>query len=246
MSYVKQLLGGQPIRFAPSETSTTREYQVDQTLPMGLTGLEFLRYLDTGTLPPAVSESQLAWISAMREMVDTGLQEIKGNVQGSVVSGVGMVAGAAFGVGRVASQASEAASGLGWIRPPGWRLPKNGKWEGTPGHSNFFPEDAARLGLKEGEAVPFKCGKPDFTKWSQGTYVAESPLTGFHAQDQAIMKRTLAKQQGGSINDVETRLKNLNLVLHHSGENEFQLVPQVLHSQIRATGSAFELRQGVK
>ena len=47
-----------------------------------------------------------------------------------------------------------------WVRPRGWRLPKNGTWEGTPGNSNFIPNNPAELGLKPGEVSPSATASP--------------------------------------------------------------------------------------
>jgi hypothetical protein len=199
---------------------------------------------DTGKLPDGATQSQLDLISAQRDMIDTGLQEIKNNVQGTVVGGATTVAGAVFGLGRLGSEAGEITGGTGWVRPKGWRLPKNGTWSGAEGNSEFIPSNPATLGLKEGETIPFKNGKPDFTKWSKGSYESKVPLTGNHQADRNIMKDDLADKQKQSGAEIDRLLKQQGVRLHHSGGNGYQLIPNALHDNIKGTGAACELRNG--
>ena len=99
--------------------------------------------------------------------------------------------GAAEKTGQEAAQTDK-----GWVRPKGWQLPKNGKWDGTPGDSNFTPNNPAELGLKAGEAVPFRNGRPDFSKWSKGNFTSEQPLTGDPVADRTTMIQAIAKEKG--------------------------------------------------
>jgi hypothetical protein len=145
-----------------------------------------------------------------------------------------------------------------WTRPPGWRLPKNGTWEGTPGHSNFIPSNPAALGLKPGEVVPFTNGRPDFSKWTfdldgklapNTLFTAKETLTGVHPVDQPKMVKALAAQKGWTVTKTEEWLTANEYVLHHAGGNTFQLLDGRLHGAtawgyngIRHMGGAYELR----
>ena len=138
-----------------------------------------------------------------------------------------------------------------WVRPKGWRLPKNGTWEGTPGHSNFKPTNPAELGLKPGEVVPFRNGRPDFSNWSKGNFASKEALIGEWNADAPKMIKALAEQKGWTQQQVKDWLTKERLSLHHSGGNNFQLIPWELHGNpsavppingIRHMGSAFDLR----
>jgi hypothetical protein len=156
-------------------------------------------------------------------------------------------ANAAARVGR--QRAPATAAGGEWVRPPGWRLPKNGTWEGTPGHSNFKPTNPAELGLNPGEVVPFRNGRPDFSNWSKGNYTSGKKLVGDHGLDQQAMKESLAKSKGWTVRQTEDWLRDNQYVLHHSGGDNFQLLDAKLHGAgawgengIRHMGGAFDLR----
>jgi hypothetical protein len=139
-----------------------------------------------------------------------------------------------------------------WVRPKGWRLPKNGTWEGTPGNSNFRPNNPAELGLEPGEVVPFRNGRPDFSKWSKGNFTSREPLTGDPVSDRTKMLRTIAAEKGWTQQQVEEWLQREGLSLHHAGGNSTQLIPSQLHGNRTAVppipglshmGGAFDLRQ---
>jgi hypothetical protein len=136
-----------------------------------------------------------------------------------------------------------------WVRPKGWRLPRKGKWEGTPGHSNFKPDNPAELGLKPGEVIPFREGIPDLSKWSKGNFTSEQKLTGVHGTDQTKMIRQLAESKGWSVAQTEAWLTTNEYVLHHAGGQLFQLIDARLHGAtawgyngLRHMGAAFNLR----
>jgi hypothetical protein len=143
------------------------------------------------------------------------------------------------------------ANGSEWVRPKGWRLPKNGTWDGTPGHSNFKPANPAELGLKPGEVVPFRNGRPDFSQWSKGNFTSKETLIGEWNVDAPKMIKTLAEQKGWTQQQAKEWLTKERLSLHHSGGNDFQLIPWELHGNpsavppiqgIRHMGGAFDLR----
>lgn len=143
------------------------------------------------------------------------------------------------------------AAGAEWVRPPGLKLPKNGTWEGTPGNSNFKPTNSAELGLKPGDVVPFRQGRPDFSPWSKGNFTSKEPLTGVWQADREKMYRALAQEKGWSIQKVKDWLTAEKYSPHHSGGDNFQLIPWALHGNpnavppiqgVRHTGGAFDLR----
>jgi RHS repeat-associated protein len=119
-----------------------------------------------------------------------------------------------------------------WVKPKGWQLPQNGTWDGTPGHSNFKPNNPAELGLKPGEVVPFRNGYPDFSKWTKETFTAKKQLTGNPQKDQKIMIQTVAEAKGWTQKKTQKWLATADgdgYSLHHAGGDTIQLVPSRLH-----------------
>jgi hypothetical protein len=143
----------------------------------------------------------------------------------------------------VADAGQGGAPNTNWIKPKGWKLPKNGKWEGVPGNSNFKPTNPAALGLKPGEVVPFRNGYPDFSQWQRGNPLNVSGLNGDHANDMPLIYEKLA-QEMGLPNPTAARnwLADQGLTPHHAGGNSVQLIPRDLHGGVRHTGGAWELR----
>lgn len=138
-----------------------------------------------------------------------------------------------------------------WEKPPGWRLPRKGKWIGKRGHGLYRPPNPSKYGLKPGEYVPFKNGVPDFSKWSKGNYKIKG-LKGNHEFDMPHIHKELAKRWNKSKFDGrrtwnQTQVKNWlskkNLTPHHYKGQQVQLVPGDVHS-IRHTGSAKVMRDG--
>jgi hypothetical protein len=135
------------------------------------------------------------------------------------------------------------------------RLPKDGVWTGEPGHSYFIPDNPSALGLKPGEVVPFRNGRPMFTKWRKGDrYTANQKLEGDGPVDKATFERTLrdlfnsqGKKPHGqewTRESVRNWLRDQGLTPHHSGGNTFELIPTGLHEGIRHTGGAADIRFG--
>lgn len=135
--------------------------------------------------------------------------------------------------------------GLRWLRgtpkPKGWRLPKNGCWDGDEGHSNFTPHDPAALGLEAGDQIPFVDGSPDFSKWAKGVHDVPG-LDGTDA-DFAKIYAQIANEKGFS-NPTAARnwLSQQGLTPHHAGGTRVELVPRALHDGVRHTGGAHVLR----
>jgi hypothetical protein len=77
-------------------------------------------------------------------------------------------------------------------------------------------------------------------RFSNG-YVGEG-LTGKHEVDRSLMLKVLANEKKMKVSEAKDWLRIHDLRLHHSGQNEFQLVPGLLHDNVKATGAAFILR----
>jgi len=146
-------------------------------------------------------------------------------------------------------------SSVAWVRPAGWRLPKNGDWAGVPGNSNFIPHDPPSLGLKPGDVVPFNQGRVDFSQYSKGNFVSSEALTGVHTADAPRMFKTIAEAKGWTQAHVKDWLRSEGLSAHHSGGNSFQLIPWELHGNpsaippingVRHMSGAFDLRNPSK
>lgn len=127
-------------------------------------------------------------------------------------------------------------------KPKGWRLPKNGTWEGEAGHSNFIPTDPESLGLKAGDKIPFVGGMPDFSQYATETLDVPG-MTGVHDTDMPMIHRAYAEA-----NDLpnqtagRTALSSAGSTPHHAGGAVVHIVPTQLHANVRHNGGAAELR----
>ena len=55
------------------------------------------------------------------------------------------------------------------------RLPRNnGEWEGIPGESKWKSYNPDVNNITNGQGIPFKNGRPDFSEWSKGSFSFES------------------------------------------------------------------------
>lgn len=130
----------------------------------------------------------------------------------------------------------------GQPKPKGWRLPKSGTWAGERGHSDFTPSNPTDLGLNPGDTIPYKNGRPDFSKWSQRNMTVNG-MTGDHDVDMPMIHRQLAADMGlPNQTAAKNWLSTNGLTPHHDGGNRVILVPTSLHDGIRHTGGAYELR----
>lgn len=131
----------------------------------------------------------------------------------------------------------------GTPKPSGWRLPKNGTWSGTPGHSYFIPKSPTDLGLQAEDRIPFVKGSPDFSAYS--VHNLEVPgMTGVHRTDIPLIHQAVANEfslpnQTAGLN----YLSQSELTPRHAGGNSVQLVPTALHDGVRHTGGASDLRK---
>jgi len=143
------------------------------------------------------------------------------------------------------------------------RLPREGRWTGEPGNSDFIPNRASRLphpddptvvDLPPGAGVPFSNGRPDFTRQA----VDEFSVPGLDgsARDRTRMALAVAERYG--LVGAQGRptaaaglqyMEALGLVPHHAGGTNVQLVPQGLHGSsagrigVPHVGGAAELRR---
>jgi hypothetical protein len=80
-----------------------------------------------------------------------------------------------------------------WVEPPGWRLPENGVWTGVPGHSDFIPDNPTALGIDWGEAIPFRGGRVNFSRWAEYEFTSQRVLTGNRNIDPNAMHQEAAR-----------------------------------------------------
>lgn len=144
------------------------------------------------------------------------------------------------------------------------RLPKEGTWTGKPGDSDFIPDKSSKLphpedtkvvDLKTGEAIPFKNGKPDFSRHA----VDEFDVMGLDGSNKDFGRIHLAlaeryglvgKKGKPTAEAGRIHLKRLGLAPHHAGGSKVQLIPHSIHGSsgkgrrigISHTGGAFGLR----
>jgi RHS repeat-associated protein len=206
--------------------------------------------LDTGQYLPGFDPMDPENIVQHRAELQQGLGQATGMVRagtkevmyGFLIAAGASVLGEGLRFARDAGELSEPGAIPVWTRPQGWRLPRNGSWSGTAGHSDFIPSNPAELGLKPGDVVPFRRGYPDFSQWSKGSLDVPG-LTGVHNHDWPLICEQLAREQGlPSISAARRWLQQQGLALHHAGGDTVQLVPLDLHDGVRHLGGAWELR----
>lgn len=124
------------------------------------------------------------------------------------------------------------------------RLPRtNGYWEGKPGDGLWYSENISVIEITGGEGVPFKNGRPDFSKWSQGSIEFEiGELDGSNSDFTAVYKVIKEKYNLSSNNQAKLLLRELGLTPHHSSTTVIELIPTRLHGNIPHIGSASDLR----
>ena len=124
------------------------------------------------------------------------------------------------------------------------RLPRtNGYWEGKPGDGLWYSENISVIEITGGEGVPFKNGRPDFSKWSQGSIAFEiGELDGSNSDFTAVYKVIKEIYNLSSNNQAKLLLRELGLTPHHSSTTVIELIPTRLHGNIPHIGSASDLR----
>lgn len=129
---------------------------------------------------------------------------------------------------------------------PHSRLPTNGQWTGEPGNSGWFSDDPEVQAITQGEPIPFRDGRADFTKWSKlSVNFRPGELTGIWEQDYRTALKALDAsgnpdiQAAGSAQDF---LNENGLAVHHATDTCIQLVPSALNRLIPHIGGAADLR----
>jgi len=129
------------------------------------------------------------------------------------------------------------------------RLPGGEKSRGIwtqpdkPGNSGFVPVDPKRWGLKVGEAVPFKNGYPDFSKWAERTFDVPN-LAGSRNDFPEIHRRMheLYPKEFKNPTAAKQWLRVKGLTPHHvPGAKEIQIIPRELNKLPHKDG-AYDLR----
>ena len=140
--------------------------------------------------------------------------------------------------------------GQTWTAPPGWRGPKTGgTWSGARGDSTWTPSNPAKLGMKQGESVPFIKGRPDFSKWTKESFEVPG-MTGEHETDMPLIHKEIARQKGWTYRGqpnaaaAERWLQQEGLTPHHNQGTNVQVVPKDLHGNVPHIGSAADMRNG--
>ncbi|WP_051287948.1 S-type pyocin domain-containing protein [Photobacterium halotolerans] len=126
------------------------------------------------------------------------------------------------------------------------RLPRNnGRWvEGEPG-DGLWKSDHPRVNkITNGEPIPFKNGRPDFSKWSLGELDFDSGVLDGSRQDFRLVYEVIARQRNLRSKIAAKKLLKKNRVTpHHETVTQIQLIPSDLHNKIPHIGSASDLRE---
>lgn len=97
--------------------------------------------------------------------------------------------------------------------------------------------------ITNGESIPFKNGRPDFSSWSKGNLTfAPSELNGI-SSDFTKVYEVLKNELGlNSNNAAKQWLKSNGLTPHHYNSTTIQLISTDLHGMVPHIGSASDLR----
>lgn len=103
------------------------------------------------------------------------------------------------------------------------------------------------MSVTRGEPVVFRNGRPDFSPWSKGSLeFAPGRLNGTR-QDFALAHQALADKLGlPGKPAAEAWLASRGLTLHHASATRLQFVPSRLHNNVHHTGSAADMRAGIR
>jgi RHS repeat-associated protein len=137
---------------------------------------------------------------------------------------------------------------FGWIDPDGLRrdrLPRTkGKWSdpSKPGDSDWNSNKKKVKDVTGGCGVPFKNGRPDFSKWSKGELKFKKGQLDGSSDDFDKVYQALGKQKGISKTAAKNWLSKEGLTPHHLDDRTIQLIPTDLHKNVPHTGSASDMR----
>lgn len=138
---------------------------------------------------------------------------------------------------------------------PSQRLPLRGEWSGTPGNSNFTPSDPDVLRITNYQPIPYRDGRPNFSRWSveRGVILARGEFgAASRAEHNAAADAILAGRRGWRLPNNQpdvaraTAFRSANdLTWHHvPGEPgvTLELVPRRLHEWAQHEGGFAELQ----
>ena len=134
---------------------------------------------------------------------------------------------------------------------PKKRLPKtNGEWEGERGESKWYSNKQDVIDITKGEGVPYKNGRPDFSKWQDpdlGTLKFKpGELDGTKNDWNKVYKKIKEVKGFNSNKEAEKLIKSKAVTVHHKSTTEIEFIPTKLHENIPHIGSASDLRNGFK
>ena len=129
---------------------------------------------------------------------------------------------------------------------PRSRLPRaNGRWDGEPGNGTWYPNNADARSVLGEDGVPFRNGRPDFSKWSAGEVeFVPGTLNGSDADFAHVYDRLKEAKNLPSRTAARQYLSNVGLTPHHYSDTIIQLIPTKLHGNIPHIGSASDMRGG--
>ncbi|VAW75612.1 hypothetical protein MNBD_GAMMA12-3828 [hydrothermal vent metagenome] len=192
-------------------------------------------------------------------MIEKGLSEARNSLLlDAALTAIGIGVARKYGKTERSSTSfiDELPANSGWTRPKGWRLPKNGRWEGNPGDSAFIPNDAKSLGLTVGQKIQFRRGYPDFNPFVQERFKVNG-LSGKHVEDMPLIQAEIALQKGfikadrtPNVAAAKFWLVKNKLTPHHDPfTNTVITLPGALHGipghfpqGVRHMGGAFRIR----
>ena len=118
------------------------------------------------------------------------------------------------------------------------RLPrKDGEWtEGVPGDGLWKSNNPDVNKITGGEAIPFKDGRPDFSKWSEGS-VKVKGMDGTKSDFSKIYEQLSEDLDLPNKTAAQAWLSENKLTPHHLDSETIQLIPTDLHGNIPHIGS---------
>jgi RHS repeat-associated protein len=138
---------------------------------------------------------------------------------------------------------------ISWIDPDGLRrdrLPRSkGKWSdpSKPGESDWHSDKKPVKDVTGGCGIPFKHGRPDFSKWSKGELKFKKGVLDGTDADFYKVYQAIGKQKGISKTAAKKWLSQEGLTPHHLDDRTIQLIPTDLHGNVPHTGSASDMRK---
>ena len=132
---------------------------------------------------------------------------------------------------------------------PRKRLPRtNGKWDGEPGESKWYSDKKDVTDITNGEGIPYKNGRPDFSKWIDtelGTLKFKpGELDGTINDFDKIYDKLQKQRDLQSKNKARELLKERSVTPHHKSATEIEFIPTKLHGNVPHIGSASDMRNG--